>query len=212
MTTEAPGIEKKDFASRFVAHLVALAKREDRAALAALRSGLGKQPGEAPAMFPYVEPYLGEKAGRDRVEAAYTVASLFGLHWHHSGAGPGTPVRDRSFGSALRAIRKNGDGSDNEGLARRFVALLNCDRDALPTHLRHLVQLLKSKEKEAHIDFVQLYYDILNWDDLDREVHRNWAAGFWGGAATEDHEEPAGDSPDAGANDGDLDASDNQER
>lgn len=212
MTTQAPGIEKKDFASRFVAHLVALAEREDRAALAALRSGLGKQPGEAPAMFPYVEPCLGETGNRKVVEAAYTVASLFGLHPHHRDAEPGTPERNRSFGRALRAIRKNGDGSENEGVTRRFVALLNCDRDALPTHLRHLVQLLKSKEKEAHIDFVQLYYDILNWDDLDRRVHRNWAAGFWGGVANQSQEEPAGDSPDAGANDGDLDASDNQER
>lgn len=187
-------------ASRLVRHLVSLVEREDRGALASLRRGLGKEPGEAPGMFPIVERFLPENASQALVEAAYLVASLFGFHPCHREAAPGSRPWDRSFGHSLRAIRFDDGGEENDGVSRRFVALLNCDREALPTHLRHLVQLLKAKKQEAPIDFVQLFYDILDWENVERKVQRNWAAGFWGGAATNGEDEPAGDSPDAGDN------------
>ncbi len=63
----------------FIRDLEGLAEREDRGALAALRRGLGKQPGAAPEMFPYLAPWTQHEHGWGE-ECMYLVASLFALH------------------------------------------------------------------------------------------------------------------------------------
>ncbi len=64
----------------FIARLQALAARDDRGALAALRRGLGKPPGAAAEMHPYVAPFLPDEAWTWRNQSLYVVAALFGLH------------------------------------------------------------------------------------------------------------------------------------
>lgn len=165
-STTAPGVRG------MVGQLTGLAKREDRGALAALRRGLGKEAGAAAEMYPYVE-WAFEGPAPD---AAYIVASLFGVHRNHA-----TDERHpRGLGASLRAIRRNDAGEEDDGVARRFTALLDCHPEALPTHLRHLVTLLTARRPEVPIDFVQLFWDIRAWDDIDRNVQKRWAAGFWG--------------------------------
>ena len=160
-----------------VGHLEALAKREDRAALAALRRGLGKQPGEAPEMFPYVERHFDARGSHGAPDEAYTVASIFGIHpVHHR---PAERRERNNFGASLRAIRWK-DGEENQGVERRFVALLDAGREALPVHLRHLVTLLHSSSEPMAIDYLQLFYDLRLWGEPDRRVQKRWAAGFWG--------------------------------
>lgn len=57
------------------------ARKGNRAALAALRRGLGKAPGEAPDVFPVLLPLLPEEQLWPRDESvAYLIASLFALH------------------------------------------------------------------------------------------------------------------------------------
>ena len=177
MTTPAPPAHQNPL----VARLVQLKERDDRAALAALRRGLGKPPGTVPEMFPYVEPFIPAGTYPDRVEAAYLVASLFGLHPHHGPPSEGAGTwQERGFGASLARVRhREGSNEDDEGVARRFGALLNANREALPTHLRHLVTLLHSRSPETPIDYDRLFDDVAHWDAADRWVQRNWAAGFW---------------------------------
>ncbi len=168
-STTAPGIRG------MVGQLTRIAEREDRGALAALRRGLGKESGAAAEMYPYVEWAFEGQAP----DAAYIVASLFGVHRHHA-TDEGHP---RGLGASLRAIRRNDAGEEDDGVVRRFTALLDCHAEALPTHLRHLVTLLTArtpKDRPEPIDFVQLFWDIRDWDDIDRHVQKRWAAGFWG--------------------------------
>jgi len=161
--------------------LADLAAREDRAGLAALRRGLGVEPGTVAEMYPYIEPFLGFEASRRRVVAAYVVASLFGLHPLHADGPPGRSAL-RGFGAALRAIRFRPDSAEEDpGVARRFVALLDCHEDALPVHLRQLVTLIRGRAEHVPIDYRQLHRDVLNWDSPTRYVQRAWAAGFWSG-------------------------------
>lgn len=191
--TAPPQPARTSRAAALVAHLQDLAEREDRGALAALRRGLGKEPGTTPEMYPLVEPFLRGARPRE-TEAAYIVASLFGLH----------PVRWRapehtyntSVGWSLSHIRTRDDGQDDDGVARRFVALLNCERDALPTHLRQLLSLLHGRADAAAVDWEQLYWDIVRWDGVHRHVQRAWAAGFWRGGKAAD---AAGATPDPDA-------------
>ena len=71
---------------KFVAYLEGIREREDRAALAALRRGLGQSPGTEPQMYPYVEPWLSQ-ANRFRERDYYLVAALFAYHPQPGGAG-----------------------------------------------------------------------------------------------------------------------------
>jgi len=180
----------------FVAHLHALIKdpqRPDRAALAALRRGLGKEPGTVPEMYPHVEPYLSG-ASKTEADAAYVVAGLFGIHpvpWTQTDDAPW----NTSFGWTLRHIRFRDDGGEDEGVARRFQAALNCDREALPTHLRQLFSLLHARAPDAPVDWERLFWDIVDWEDPNRCVQRRWAEGFWRGGpsgAASDEAAPSG--------------------
>lgn len=180
-----------------ISRLVQLKERDDRAALAALRRGLGKPAGTVPEMFPYVEPFIPVNDYATQVDAAYLVASLFGLHPVHGEPSEEARSRQqRGFGSSLARIRlRDGSTDEDEGVARRFGALLNCTSETLPTHLRHLMTLLHSRSPEAPIDYGRLYDDIVRWDATDRRVQRNWAAGFWRRTPA------ASDEPAATAND-----------
>jgi len=139
-------------------------------------------------MYPHVEPYLSG-ASKTQADAAYVVAGLFGIHpvpWTQTDDAPW----NTSFGWTLRHIRFRDDGGEDEGTARRFLAALNCDRDALPTHLRQLFSLLHARAPDAPVDWERLFRDIVAWEDTDRRVQRRWAEGFWrggpAGAATEE--------------------------
>lgn len=161
---------------RFADFLRELEEGEDRAALAALRRGLGKRPGEAPEMFPYLVPWMPSEASPWQEAPYYLVASLFGLHplsWGSADVvGPTT-----NLGASL-AILGHKERVERAGVERRFVALLNSDRDDLPEHLRRIVGLLKAHE--VPVDWARLLDDLGHWDWMNRPVQRRWARAFWG--------------------------------
>ena len=76
--------EENERISKFVNYLRSLAREDstDRGALADLRTGLGKPPGQAPRMHKHVVPFLGEKPGRND-RWFYTVATLFAANPSH---------------------------------------------------------------------------------------------------------------------------------
>jgi CRISPR system Cascade subunit CasB len=169
-------------------NLVRDPQHPDRAALAALRRGLGKQPGTVPEMYHHVEPYLGG-ASKDKADAAYVVASLFGIHpvpWRQ----PSNPPKNLSFGWTLRGIRFRENGSEDEGVTRRFVAALNSDREALPTHLRHLFSLLRVRQPSAPVNWERLFTDLVIWDAPGRYAQRRWAEGFWRNQTSRTDQQP----------------------
>lgn len=158
-------------AERFVAYLDGLTKPENqhgRAVLAALRRGLGRRPGGAPEMYPYLVPWTGDLAGW-REEAFYLVASLFASHpvsWHGEGAG--------NFGASMARVKEHEGGDSTD---RRFVALLSSHRDDLPEHLRHAVSLCAAKE--VPVSWRQLLRDLPHWDDTHGRIQLRWAREFW---------------------------------
>lgn len=170
---------------RFSEYLRGLALREDgdaRAALAALRRGLGKEPGEVAEVAQQVMPWIGEH-DRDGVIAAYfQVAALFAGHrisWPSSDGG-----RLTNLGASFRRLAGPPGGPDEPGPERRLVALLNAHPDEVDRHLRHAVSLLKSKE--IGIDWAQLLRDVQEWGYEDRGVQKAWARAFWGSGRTVD--------------------------
>jgi CRISPR system Cascade subunit CasB len=148
----------------FIGYLLNLASpgKEDRGALADLRSGLGREPGAMARVHKHVVPYLPEKSHDDRWY--YLTATLFGAFPEHR-QGP-------SLGAAFRPLRAKSDSME-----ARFVALLNAHPDDLDGHLRHAVSLLKANEQP--LDWFRLLRDFLQWDHPDGHVQLRWARDFY---------------------------------
>jgi CRISPR system Cascade subunit CasB len=147
--------------------------RDDRAALAALRRGLGQPPGSAADMYRYVVPWLPDDAPRWREDAYYLVAALFAYHPAQGGAG--------NMGHHFARAR-DPQGEDT-AIERRFTVLLAAHPDDLGFCLRQAVSFLRSKD--VPINWHQLLSDVTNWGHPDRYVQREWARAFWGRPAPE---------------------------
>ena len=148
----------------FIGYLRNLAKegQEDRGALADLRTGLGKEPGQMARVHRHVVPYLPEQRYDDRWH--YVTATLFGSFPKHR--------KGRSLGAAFQPLRAKSDSMET-----RFVALLNAHPDDLAGHLRHVVSLLKANEQP--FDWFRFLEDLFQWDDPDGHVQLKWARDFY---------------------------------
>jgi CRISPR system Cascade subunit CasB len=156
---------EKSHSNPFITYLLSL--KENRGALAALRRGLSRSPGTAAEMYPYVVPWLPERASQLAETAYYLIAALFAYHPENISSG--------NMGDHLRATIAA--GGNEQATERRFVALLQSHPDDLPVHLRHAVSYLKSKEQP--VNWQQLFEDLLRWDHPQRYVQKRWAGSFW---------------------------------
>jgi CRISPR system Cascade subunit CasB len=180
--TRTSGNEERRFVNmlkRLAGYKVGAAGQEEQGeknlgALAALRRGLGRAPGTAGEMYPYVTPYLPANARRSEEDAYFLIAALFA--WHQVDWPSGEEPPDTSFGASYRRLA---DVTGSESIERRFVALLNAHPDDLPEHLRHAVGLLKSKG--IPIDWTRLLRDVMRWNHPDRYVQRTWSRSYWRG-------------------------------
>lgn len=163
---------------KFITRLEKYERDDDRAALAHLRRGLGKPLATAMEMFPYVSNWT-KNFSRNDENAYYLVASLFGLY-----PKPSWKVEGKNRNNLGNSLSFLNSESDSKSIDKRFVALLNADAEDLPTHLRQIISLLKSKDKP--VNWLQLLRDIKNWSHEDRFVQRNWAKGFWGNTNSEE--------------------------
>ncbi|HEY6873899.1 MAG TPA: type I-E CRISPR-associated protein Cse2/CasB [Geobacteraceae bacterium] len=178
--------ERKE--SRFVKFLEEKLK-DDRAALARLRRGLGKEGGTT-EMYRYVAPFLPTDVEDERkwqriANRHFLIASLFALH-------PESTGRGSSMGKVFRAMM-----TESPSVEKRFENLLSVDVDDLDGHLRQAVSLAKSKR--VWVDFHQLFDDIKCWNYHDRSVQMRWAREFWGYEKEQkeysSQNEPKGEAP-----------------
>jgi len=132
-------------------------------ARAVFRRSLAFPPGTYTPSFPFVEPFVGQQEGWTR-EAFYLTAGLYGLK-------DGEHQPGRHF---ARALRETMEVRKSASIEKRFLALLDADRDQLPTRLRLTLGLI-----EGGIDFVSLLRDLLAWFDFERDVQVRWAREFY---------------------------------
>jgi CRISPR system Cascade subunit CasB len=148
--------------------------KEDRAALAALRRGLGRAPGEAAEMIPFLARMLPPHLPPEiETEAPYyLVASLFALHPTPKG---GEKQEGENLGRSLKRLPEH---LRSESLEKRFQALLSSRPEQLPDRLRQVISLLRSQK--IPVDYQILLSDLLSWTREGRPVQRRWARSFWG--------------------------------
>lgn len=170
----------------FIGYLLNLAKegQEDRGALADLRSGLGREPGQMARVHKHVVPYLPEKSYNDRWY--YVTATLFGAFPKHR--------QGCSLGAAFKPLAFPPSEKKKESMEARFVALLNAHPDDLDDHLRHTIRLLESAKPPQPLDWFQLLKDLLQWDHPEGHVQLRWARDFYKNKTKNSDKAPESDS------------------
>lgn len=173
---------KADKKVPFVEHLERLRDHDDRAALAALRRGLGRP--STMEMCRYVVPWLPAECHPLDEELYFTIASLFASHPKPGGSG--------TMGDALARVAADSGAASVE---RHFVALLKSRSEELADRLRHVVALARSHN--VPICWHQLFRDIRAWQHPSRYVQRSWARAFWTASerVTDETTETAGEGP-----------------
>jgi len=152
--------------SGFIEWLESL-NEKDTKVRAVLRRSLAFDPGAFVPAYPYVEPFLKGEDNPWRREIFYLVAGLWAAHWREGQNG--TPL---SIGKACAAYQTASGSSSTE---RRFINLLDADRDQLSHRLRQIVALLK----EQVIDFDALLKGLLYWNDDQKRTQNGWARDFY---------------------------------
>lgn len=173
---------------------------EQRAVLAKLRRGVGRQPGEVPELWAIMLEDLPEDMQSGRVSepsreewAIHIALTLYALHqqgkdvkrepMHQKGIGLGSAARQL-------AAKQSGDFIDNrERVARRFNKAAMADSMAEMEHyLRGFVQLLRANA--VALDYEALAGDLyrVQFEDLKGNVRLRWGEDFYAGSA-EDKED-----------------------
>ena len=153
-----------------ITHLIKLKEHDNRAALATLRRGLVDF-GNDFSIYSVVGHLLPSRGTDSDIEKYLLTACLFATH-------PSDTSSGRSIGSAARILRSKLKVGQ-ESLDNRFSALLNSDEEDLPVRLRHIVNLLKSRE--ISLDYDTLLSDLLRWGSDRRRTQKNWAKDYWAG-------------------------------
>src|SRR5258708_3631432 len=179
MTTTAPPAQE----ARFIAYL--RERHEDpyrgRRAMANLRSGLGHDAWEAPAMHEWVGRWFRGTSTPEpgkpypwRERCYFAVASLYALHpldWPGPTlAAEGNAPPSRSLGLSLVELARR---RPEMPVARRLRVLAGTDWDTLFPHLRGIVGLLQ--RDEVPVDWLRLLREVLVWGP----PAKGWSEGFY---------------------------------
>ncbi len=135
---------------------------------AVLRRSLAFAPGTDVRAYPYVESFVKNENCMWRREMHYLVAGLWSAHWREGRSGP-----HLSIGKACSELYRERENSPS--IERRFISLLDSDRDQLPHRLRQMIALLK----EQTIDFDAMLRGLLRWNEGKRPTQNAWARDFY---------------------------------
>lgn len=152
--------------SGFIDWLEGLNEKDSRVR-AVLRRSLAFDPSQYVAAYPYVEPFVKNEDNSWRREMHYLVAGLWAAHWREGQTGEGM-----SLGKACAAYQLASDSASTE---RRFITLLDADRDQVPHRLRQMIALLK----EQPVNFDAMLNGLLYWNDDQRRTQNAWARDFY---------------------------------
>ena len=143
--------EVKACVTRQLRRLQVLPEPQRRAELAELRRGVGRQPGDLPALWGALLADMPEQLqgsnGPSKAEwAVYTALTLFALH-QQGEAGVSVNQMGRTLGGAVRQLAEaSAPGQDwtESSVLRRFNALATADSmPEVSHHLRGMIQLLR---------------------------------------------------------------------
>ncbi len=177
-----------DVLSEYVAGRLALYQSNSprsKGALATLRRGAGKDLLESPETWEYVLSdipsellYNGHETNVTPAERAiYTTLTLYATHMQSSDCNVHTS--DRSFGEASRILDWE---LGSEGVERRFRAVLTSnDIEELSHHMRGIITMMRSSDRQISLDYVRLSKDLYNYQfpEGKHKVMLSWGQDFY---------------------------------
>jgi CRISPR system Cascade subunit CasB len=146
--------------------------------LAALRRGLGREPGTVPQMWPFYRTLDPDGRLTSRLRGEHATLALFGMH--QQGQQAAVHVAGRRIGEALGELRRSARYSEN-ALDTRFTQAATADDPVEVTyHLRGLVQQLKAARLRG-FDYTDLFGTLDTWVYPERRgrARRRWAADYY---------------------------------
>lgn len=155
--------------------------------LAALRRGIGRQPGEVPQMWPFYTTLNPDGQLTPRLLAEHAALTLFAVH-QQSRADP-VHRADIGVGAAMLTLRHS-EKFSTDAVDRRFSAAATATSLAeVTTHLRGLITQLRGTDQG--LDYTRLCWDLRDWQDPARlpAVRRRWGGQYF--ARTAPEPEPA---------------------
>ncbi|WP_405889427.1 type I-E CRISPR-associated protein Cse2/CasB [Streptomyces sp. NBC_00133] len=163
-------------------------KRPPGEDLAAMRSGLGSNAWQVPALWPHYRIPVDDRLARvgkvsPAQEAEHAALALYGLHQQSQDQPMHRPKV--GFGQALRAVRTSGRFSE-EAVDRRMEGLASATSvPVLVYRLRGSVEQLRTIKQP--LDYTQLMKDIAAWHRPQSRlrVRRNWGLGYYGRSRTD---------------------------
>ena len=162
--------------SSFIEWLEGLNEKDTRVR-AVLRRSLAFDPGMFVPAYPYVEPFVRDEDNFWRREMFYLVAGLWAAHWREGRTGAPMPIGKACavFDAEKRQKMSRDDRRKMTSTEKRFVTLIDSDRDQLPHRLSQVLALLK----EQAIDFDELLKGLLYWSDDLKRTQNAWAREFY---------------------------------
>jgi CRISPR system Cascade subunit CasB len=158
---------------------------QQRAALAKLRRGIGKEPGEMPEVWDITLAELPESLTRrdgvaTRAEQAIHVSlTLFALH--QQGKSETVSRSNISFGAAVRQL-VTPDKSNEQAIKRRFDAAITAKEFAeFSHHARGFIQLMKANKNNIFLDYPKFARDLywLQNSEQRTKIMLRWGQDFW---------------------------------
>lgn len=149
--------------------------------LAALRRGIGREPGSVPEMWPYYTTLNADGAITDGLRAEHLALTLFAIHQQSQSQ----PVhRDGvRLGTAVLALRRSDKFKFNpEAVDRRFGAAATATSlTELANHLRGLITQIRGLRSQPGMDYTQLFHDLRVWQSPERRttIRRRWGAQYF---------------------------------
>ena len=155
------------------------------AALANLRRGIGRTPGELPELWgsflqEMPPEFFNQNGNATAAEwAVYLALALFALHQHSQGKS--MCADGAGIGQAVRRLsNKQKEDPQESGAFKRFSALITSDTiEEVSHHLRGLIQLLK--REGLPLDYPQLAFDLfeLQFPDSAPRVKLRWGQDYY---------------------------------
>jgi CRISPR system Cascade subunit CasB len=150
---------------------------KDTKVRAVLRRSLAFDPGAYVPAYPYVEPFLNDEDNPWKRKIFYLVAGLWASHWREGQIGAAMPIGEACaiFESEKRKHLNKNDRQKSSSTEKRFITLLDSDRDQLSHRLRQMVALLNDQA----IDFESMINGLLYWNDDQKRTQHSWARDFY---------------------------------
>jgi len=164
--------------------------------LAALRRGIGREPGSVPEMWPYYTTLTENGAITQRLRAEHLALTLFAVHQQSQSQ----PVhRERvGLGTAVLALRRS-ERFSPDAVDRRFGAAATATSlNEVAHHVRGLLTQIRGLPSQPGLDYARLFDDLRSWQSPEwcSAVRRRWGAQYFVWTPESSNPESSNQDPD----------------